>query len=172
MVLPVSIVVPKILPSDRTLITYCLPSVRENDPAEIIVENGEGDACAKRKAGAAKATQPYLLFVDENIFLYEWALKKMKTTLDEFKDISFVYSDTRIFTGKQSSVKKAAAWDAASIKGNDYVRIASLMRREAFPANADLKDPTGRDIWTSMADAGCRGLYIGEVLFEIHEERN
>lgn len=171
MPLPISIVVPRVNESDAVYLQYCLPSIRDNDPVEIITEEGEGDICAKRKAGALKATQPYLMFVDENVLLYEWVLGKMMRTLDEIKDIAFVYSDCRVFTGKSSGPRKSKPWDAETIHALNYVGIATLMRREAFPLNVNLQDPGGKDIWTAMAVAGHRGLYIGEVLFEIHEDR-
>lgn len=171
MSLPISVVVPRTPEGEATFLQYCMPSIRNNDPAEVIIEEGEGDTCVKRKAGALKATQPFLIFLDENILLYEWAFKKMMATLEEFKNVAFVYSDYRVFSGKTSTKRKSIPWDPASIHSQDYVGIASLMRREAFPATLDLKDPEGRDIWTGMASVGHQGLYISEVLFEVYQDR-
>lgn len=170
MALPISVVVPRILASDELYMSRCLPSIRENDPIEIIAEEGEGDICAKRKRGAMKATQPYLIFVDENMVIYEWALSKMMKTLEQFKDIDFVYSDWRQFWGRKSEPRKAKAWDPVTVKTESYIGLASLIRREKFPMEAELKDPAGRDLWNAMADAGRQGLYISERLFEVHEE--
>lgn len=172
MSLPISVVVPRTKENEAIGLQYCIPSIRDNGPAEIIEEEGDGDLCAKRKAGAAKATQPFLMFVDENIVLYEWTLKKMMLTLEEFKDVAFVYCDARVFAGTGSGRVKSRPWDPTTIQAENYVRIASLMRRELFPSTVDLKDPGGRDIWTALAASGHRGLYIGEVLFEVHENRN
>lgn len=170
MPLPISVVVPRMLPTDELYMSRCSPSIRENDPIEIIAEEGEGDICARRKSGAAKATQPYLMFVDENMVIYEWALSKMMKTLEQFKDVAFVYCDSRHFTGRKSMLRKSKPWEPAAIKTENFVGLASLMRRETFPMDADLKDPAGQDIWTTLAERGQQGLYISETLFEVHEE--
>lgn len=171
MVLPISVVVPRTAEGEDLFVQYCLPSIRENDPAEIITELGDGDIAEKRKVGAGKATQPYLIFVDEHIVFYEWAFRKMAQTLDELQDVAFVYCDARRFSGKTSSRQKAQPWDPSTIQSLNYVPIASLMRRELFPREFKMSDPEGKDIWTAMAATGRQGLYIGEVLFEIHDER-
>lgn len=172
MPLPISVVVPRVKGRESWFDLRCLPSIRENDPAEIIVEDGEDSLCAKRDVGAAKATQPNIIFVEDNVLLYEWALKKMLATLDEIKDVSFVYCDSRTvnkkFTLPRQRLNKGRPWDPETIASDPYVHVTSLLRREAFPgfgAGAD----DGRDLWAALAAKGHKGLYISEALFEIHE---
>lgn len=159
----VSVVVPK---SDRSADFFelrCLPSIRENDPAEVIVENGQGTVLEKRTAGLAKATQPFVLVGREDMVLYEWALGKMARTLEAIKDVSFVYCDWREVSGFKHKPRKAQPWD-----GKDPEACAvALVRREAL-TDLVLMDPDGADIWKALAAKGRSGLYIGETLLEIH----
>jgi hypothetical protein len=172
MPLPISVVVPRVKERNSWFELRGLPSIRENDPVEIIVEDGDDSLCAKRDVGAAKATQPNIIFVEDNILLYEWALKKMLATLDEIKDVSFVYCDSRTIHKKgglpKQGLNKARAWDPATIADENYVHVTSLLRRDSFPGfGAGSED--GRDLWTTLAMKGHKGLYISEALFEIHE---
>jgi hypothetical protein len=160
---PVSVVVPKSDKSGEWFEFRCLPSIRENDPAEIIVENGQGTELEKRSAGLGKATQPFVLVGREDMVLYEWALGKMAKTLDAIRNVSFVYCDWREVSGKKHTARKAKPWDE---KDPEACAVA-LVRRESL-ADLDLKDPNGADIWKALASKGRSGLYIGETLLEIH----
>ncbi len=172
MSLPVSVVVPRVKERENWFDLRCLPSIRENDPAEIIIENGDRSLCEKRDAGAAKATQPNIIFVEDNVLLYEWALKKMLATLDEIKDVSFVYCDSRTIRKKgglpKQGLNKARPWDPEAIAGEKYVHVTSMLRRDAFPGFTP-GDEEGRALWAMLAAKGHKGLYISEALFEIHE---
>jgi len=160
---PVSVVVTKSDRSGDWFELRCLPSIRENDPAEIIVENGQGTVLDKRSAGLAKATQPFVLVGREDMVLYEWALGKMAKTLEAIKDVSFVYCDWREVSGRKHSARKAKAWD----EKDPEACVVALIRREAL-ADLELKDPDGADLWKALAAKGRIGLYIGETLLEVH----
>jgi len=160
---PVSVVVPKSDRSGDWFDLRCLPSIRENDPVEVIIENGQGSVLEKRAAGLLKATQPFVLVGREDMVLYEWALGKMARTLEAIKDVSFVYCDWREVVGRKHLLRKAKAWDE---RDPDVCPVA-LVRREALEG-LDLKDPEGADVWKALAAKGRSGLYIGETLLEIH----
>ena len=94
--LPVSVVIPHRKSRSDWFLKNCLPSVRANDPAEILVEDGDGGACEKRNAGAARAAQYYLMFVDDDSVLLPGALQEMMDALEGDPGASFAYSDTEM----------------------------------------------------------------------------
>ncbi len=107
---------------------------------------------------------------------YEWAFKKMLRTLEEIKDVSFVYCDSRTMiqkgalTARLPGVNKSKPWDPETLKDGNYVHVTSLLRREAFPGfDTVARIAEGGDLWTTLAAKGHKGLYISEVLFEVHE---
>lgn len=173
--LPVSVVIPHRKDREDWFIKNCLPQVIENNPAEIITEDWEGGACEKRNIGAAKATQPYLLFVDDDSFLYEFALADMYRALEADKGATFAYSDARhvMYPGvpypNGDGVRKAMPWDFETLKRGNYVETMSLMRREAFIGfDSTIKRFQDWDLWLTLGSKGHRGIYIPKTLFELH----
>jgi glycosyltransferase involved in cell wall biosynthesis len=169
------VVIPHRKERDIWFVKNCLPQVRENRPTEIIVEDWDGGACEKRNAGAAKATQPYLLFVDDDSFLYEFALVDMYRALEADKGATFAYSDARhvMYPGipypNGNGVRKAMPWNMESLKRGNYVETMSLMRREAFTEfDSSIKRFQDWDLWLTLGAKGHRGTYIPKTLFELH----
>lgn len=175
MALPISVVVPHQMRRREWFEKHCLPSIMKNDPAQILIENGDGGACEKRNAGAAKADQPFLMFVDDDSILLDKALEKMLQALHGDPGASFAYSDTFMvcYPGIAYPLPPgrypARPWNYETLKRGNYVDTMSLMRREVFPGF----DPAIRrfqdwDLWLTLAERGHRGVYIPEVLFELH----
>jgi hypothetical protein len=173
--LPISIVIPHLESRKDFFDRTCLPSVRLNDPAEIIVESGPGNACEKRNAGAAKAAQPFLMFVDDDSKLREGALRTMMDALTTDLGASFAYSDTEmvLYPGipypNPGGRRPARPWSHATLIYGNYVETMSLMKREVFPGfDPALRRFQDWDVWLTLAEQGHRGVYIPEVLFELH----
>jgi glycosyltransferase involved in cell wall biosynthesis len=153
----------------------CLPTIKKNNPSEIIIEDWEGGACEKRNIGAAKATQPYLLFVDDDSLLYVDALSDMLKALQEDHGASFVYSDAvhvhypGVPCPTAPGIRHAQAWDPKTLKDGNYVETMSLMRRDIFPGfDSSIARFQDWDLWLTLAGKGYRGIYIPKVLFELH----
>jgi glycosyltransferase involved in cell wall biosynthesis len=175
MPLPVSVVVPHQKRRERWFLDRCMPSIRLNDPAEIIVEGWEGGACEKRNAGAAKATQPFLMCVDDDSVLLPDALSRLLGAMDGDPGASFAYSDTLmvLYPGvpypNPAGVRRARPWCPEALKGGNYVETMSLVRRADFPGfDPALRRFQDWDLWLTMAALGRRGVYVPEVLFELH----
>lgn len=173
--LPISVVIPHRKERDIWFIKNCLPQVLENNPAETIVEDWDGGACEKRNIGAAKATQPYLLFVDDDSYLYEYALVDMIRALEADKEATFAYSDVRhiMYPGipypNGGGVRKAMPWSLETLKRGNYVETTSLLRREAFIGfDSNMKRFQDWDLWLTLGAKGHRGVYIPRPLFELH----
>lgn len=175
MSLPVSVVVPHQQSRSVWFREKCLASIERNHPAEIIIEDYDGGACAKRNSGAAKATQPYLMLVDDDSVLYGNCLPEMFEALEHDKKASFAYSDTTmvLYPGVDyphpAGVRKARAWDVPSLKNGNYIETMSLMRRDVFPGfDPAIKRFQDWDVWLTLAARGHYGVYIEKVLFELH----
>lgn len=173
--LPISVVIPHIVSRKEFFEKSCLPSVKENRPAQIIIQAGDGNACEKRNAGAQSATESYLMFVDDDSVLKKDALEKMLAALLKDPGASFAYSDTEmvLYPGipypHPAGRRSAMRWDPASLRRGNYIETMSLMRRNAFPGF----DPAIRrfqdwDLWLTLSARGHRGVYIPEILFELH----
>jgi glycosyltransferase involved in cell wall biosynthesis len=173
--LPISVVIPHRLDRKDWFRKNCLPQVERNNPAEIIIEDWEGGACEKRNIGAAKAGQPYLMFVDDDSILYDGALSEMLAALETDREATFAYSDAMhvmypdVPYPNGAGVRKALPWNMESLKNGNYVETMSLMRREAFVGfDSDIKRFQDWDLWLTLAAKGCRGVYIPKTLFELH----
>jgi len=173
--LPISVVIPHRKSRADWFREHCLPSVHANNPAEIWIEDWEGGACEKRNAGAAKANQYYLIFVDDDSILLPGALQTMIEALENDTGASFAYSDTKmvLYPGipypNPEGVRRAHPWSAGSLKYGNYVETMSLMRRSAFPGfDPSIERFQDWDLWLTLAAAGHRGVYIPKVLFELH----
>jgi len=173
--LPISVVIPHRKSRADWFQAHCLPSVSANEPAEILIESGGGGACEKRNAGAARATQDYLMFVDDDSILLPGALEEMLGALKKDPGASFAYSDTTMvcYPGIEypnpPGLRRAQPWDPKSLRNGNYVETMSLMRRDVFPGfDPSIKRFQDWDLWLTLAEKGHRGVYIPKVLFELH----
>jgi glycosyltransferase involved in cell wall biosynthesis len=175
MTLPISVVIPHQLCRQAFFDEKCLPSVWANGPTQVIVESGPGNACEKRNAGAEKAVQPYLVFVDDDSILRENAFRMMLSALEKDPGASFAYCDTELVNypdvpyPRRPGKRSAKPWDLKSLRKANYIDTTSLMRRGVFPGF----DPLIRrfqdwDVWLTLAKRGHYGIYIPKVLFEQH----
>lgn len=175
MTFPVSVVIPHLKSREHFFQRSCLPSVLRNEPAEILVEDGDGNACEKRNAGAARATQPLLLFVDDDSVLRDGMIETMLWALSGDPEAAFAYSDTEMVLYPDVPYphppgrRRARPWARGTIIWGNYVETSSLVRRHLFPGF----DPAIRrfqdwDVWLTLSEKGHRGIYIPEVLFELH----
>lgn len=173
--LPISVVIPHRLDRKGWFQKNCLPQVVKNNPAEIIIEDWEGGACEKRNIGAARASQEYLIFIDDDSLLYDGTLSEMITALEADPGATFAYSDARhvMYPGipypNGNGVRKAMDWNLESLRRGNYVETMSLMRREAFIGfDSNIKRFQDWDLWLTLAAKGHRGTYIPKTLYELH----
>ena len=172
--LPVSVVIPHQKSRADFFQAHCLPSVRRNAPAEIIIEEWDGGAPQKRNAGAARARQPYLLFVDDDVVLRPGAIATMVRALERY-DAAFAYSDydrvihRNIPCPYRAGVFHVGAFDPKRLLEGNFIETTSLLRRSLFPGfDTALRRFQDWDLWLRLTAAGHRGVYIPEVLLELH----
>ena len=81
MTLPISVCVP-LQAKRRTIFQMMvLPSIRRNNPAEVLIDFDAGSANEKRNRAASDAIQPYLFFCDDDILLESYCLERLLHSL-------------------------------------------------------------------------------------------
>jgi len=147
--LPVSVIV--VVKNAKRTIEDCLSSIQSNNPAEIIVIDGNSSdgttELAKkytkcihsdegrgltyaRQLGAEKTTQEYISYVDSDIVLPSGTLATM---LQEFKASGYATISAQIKTGRSLTYWEWAMHEHIQIifsRGNILGLAASLLRRD------------------------------------------
>lgn len=172
MTLPVSVVIPHSKSREEFFHGVCLPSVELARPAQIIVVDREGGSAEKRNEGAAKARQPYLLFLDDDAELEVGALDVALHWLGVDPGAAFAYGDTRFISHVQpvgEFTKVAVAWNADTLRRSNFIDVTALIRRERFPGfDVNVKRFQDWDLWLTMAARGDRGVYCRRALHRTH----
>lgn len=171
MTYPVCVVIPTIDSRWRFLTERCLPSVRAASPAQVVVVFGDGNGNEKRNAGARAATQPYLLFVDDDSEVSADILKDMIQALEFYPDASFAYANYRILNEmdhvKYGNEVHPGKWNFERLRSDNYIDTTSLIRREVFPGfDPEIRRFQDWDLWLTMASKGLRGKYVPKCLFD------
>ena len=91
--LPISVIVPLATSKIWFFENYCLPSIEQNSPSEILVIKDDGTRAKKINIGLNKASEPYVFICDTNVSLSGNILRNMHRTLKEDSEYSFVYTD-------------------------------------------------------------------------------
>jgi glycosyltransferase involved in cell wall biosynthesis len=173
-VLPISVIVTLLPSRDEFFVEHCLPSIVANNPAEIIVERAPGGMCERRNRGAAKATQPFLLFCDDDDVLYPETLRKLLDALTGDGDAALAYGHYRVVPHGDHwhpavDVVKAAPWNVPALRSRNYVNSCSLLRASTFPGwDEKLLSYVDWDMALTLAGRGHHGVFIDEILFEAH----
>jgi len=168
--LPISVIIPHLHSREPFLRTYCIPSLEK--AAEVAISKGDGiGAQAARNNGADKATKPYLFFCDDDVRVVNDCLQKMYNALEKDSGAAFAYSDHEIVDHSVMTRTHftAGPFDPLRLRRTSYVSTMSLMRREVFqPWDVTIRRMQDWDFWLCAVERGARGIYIPEVLFEMH----
>ncbi len=164
MALPVRVVIPTIPSREKFLETLCLPTVINNDPADIVVIRGDGSAPQKRNRGARGNTWKYLLFVDDDSRLLPGCLSSMVEVM-ESTDASFCYSDFQ--QQPQSGRFSCGRFNPERLMVGNYIDTTSLIRASVFPGfDESILRYQDWDLWLTIVKEGGRGVYLEKILFE------
>lgn len=173
---PVSVIVPAIPERRQFRERFGMPSIRANDPAEIIVEHDEppckGSNVA-RNAGAARATQELLAFVDDDVVLANDFLRALCHALLENPSAGYAYCDSLevVFPGAPivhggGRYQKPGEFDPKRLCKANYISTMSVVRRTVFPGfDASVRRLQDWDLWLTMLGKGVAGVYVPQCLF-------
>ena len=152
---------------------YTLPSIKANNPLEIIIIDEEGKAPYKRNKGAAQATGKYIFFCDDDVILKSDCLHTLVEALEENQKASFAYCNfvvinltTEIKPAFKNVLYSGTAWDPVLLREFNYIDTGSLILRKDF-LGFDEEMPRYQDweMWLRMAKAGKEGFFVNKVLF-------
>lgn len=169
---PVSVVVPLTESRRWFFERFSLPSIRAAGAGEVIVVPGAGGAPVKRNEGAAKATRPYLLFVDDDTLLGEDFIRRAFEILSKIPRYGFVYSDyagvpwAAVEGSPAPFVLRSHKFDRRSLRESNYIDTTSMLRRDLFPGfDPALSRFQDWDLWLTLSEKGIKGCHIPEILF-------
>jgi glycosyltransferase involved in cell wall biosynthesis len=176
------------IPPRAKLLRRALASVvtQTLQPAAIVVEydHEHTGAAATKNRAAAKATTPWLAFLDDDDqFLphHLWTLREAvqggtvwnwpsNWTADVAYSIPEVPQSP---TGRDPHGRYGVPFDAAELRRRSYIQTTSLIRREAFLKAGGFQLPTAHPgcpyddwgLWLAMLDQGAQFLHVPEVTF-------
>jgi len=170
--LPITVIIPHLHSRAWFFNHYCLPSVNANKPRQLLTVPGEKiGAPAARNTGAEKAEQPFLFHCDDDALLLDNCLAAMHAALAQHPEAGFVYSDHEIVQHASTSRHRftAGPFDPHRLRLTSYISTMSLMRREVFqPWDTNIRRLQDWDFWLTIVEKGVKGIYIPDVLFEMH----
>jgi len=176
---PISVIVPLMGRRREFFKNYTLPLIRANNPAEIIVEDFEGNAPEKRNAGFQESTQPFVFFCDDDILLPADYLSTLLGVLLENPDKGYAYSGYQgIVIHKESHPMNGnftipgRAFNPIELRSGNYISTMSLMRREVFPGfDESLSRLQDWDLYLTMLDKGVSGIYVNKTFYAFYLDK-
>lgn len=171
--LPVSVIIPLQEKRKEFFHQYTLPMLQANNPEEIIIIDGPGNAAQKRNTGFKISKQPFVLFLDDDKLLPKNYLLTLYKSLTYHPDVDFVYTG---YTGivlhpdthpcKKNYKIPTRDFDPQQLKHANYIDTTSLIRREAFPGfDETLPQHDDWDLYLHMIKLGSKGKAVHDLEF-------
>lgn len=132
---------------------------------KVLSQPNQG-APAARNRGWKEARGDCLLFCDADARLAPKALEEMLKILNQYPEISFVYSNFQ--WGRKHF--KLFPFNKEKLKQMPYIHTMSLIRACDFPSGGwdeTIKKFQDWDLWLTMAEQGCKGYWLNKTLFRI-----
>lgn len=173
-VLPVSVIVPLIEKRKRFFYDFVYPMIKTNNPYEIIIiDNEDVGVQEKRNMGAAKATQEFIFFCDDDIVLPSGYLALLHETLVDNPQYGYAYTDYQaivmypdIHPKKANYYNKSREFDEELLKINNYISTMSLIRKNIFPGfDTSINRLQDWDVWLGLLNKGIIGKYVNNTGF-------
>lgn len=121
-----------------------------------------------RMTGFDRSSGEYILFCDADIMASPKALEKLEHTLEMNPVASYSYAN--FFWGYKRF--PSHAFDARTLREQNYIHSTSLIRREYFPGfDVSLKRFQDWDLWLTMLERGYIGVWVDEYLFRVQNSR-
>lgn len=155
---PVTVVIPHLKSREKFFQEVCLPSVKINNPAEIIVLAGDESAQVKRNKGAKQASEEFLLMCDDDVRLES---DFVETLLDEIGEHDFAYTDYYAVDHPTPGFlyHTAKEFNPVTLRQQNYVSTMSLIRKKSFPGfDESINRLQDWDLFLTIVDNGGSGI--------------
>lgn len=170
---PVSIIIPLQEKRKKFFHQFVLPLAMANEPAEVIIHSGPGNAAQKRNQGFYKSTQPYVMFLDDDKLLPEDCLYKMYAELEQNSNAGYAYTG---YTGivlhhathpcKSNYNIPTVDFDEKQLRRSNFIDTTSLIRREVFPRfDEEIPQHDDWELYMHMLSKGVKGVAVHGVEF-------
>jgi len=139
-------------------------------PRTRVIRAVHGGVSAARNLGIANTTGGYLCALDADDRLEPTYFEKAVPVLDADASIAFVSCWLRTF-GDEEREWKPERCDLPALLWENTVLTASLVRREAvvaaggYDTGIPIQGFEDWDLWLTLAERGCRGVILPEMLF-------
>lgn len=170
--LPVSVIIPLQKKRLEFFHQFTMPLLQANNPAQIVIVEGPGNAAQKRNAGFNRSCQPFIMFLDDDKLLPRDYLKTLYAALTH-NAVDFVYTG---YTGivlhpdthpcKKNYKILTRDFDIRDLRNANYIDTTSLIKREAFPGfDETLPQHDDWDLYRNMAHKGHKGIAVHGIEF-------
>jgi glycosyltransferase involved in cell wall biosynthesis len=139
-------------------------------PKTRVIRAAHGGVSAARNLAIARTTGPYLCALDADDRLEPSYFEKAVAVLEAEPATTFVSCWLRTF-GTESWEWKPERCDLPTLLWEDTILTASLVRRDAvvavggYDTQMPIQGLEDWDLWLTLAEHGCRGVILREVLF-------
>jgi glycosyltransferase involved in cell wall biosynthesis len=139
-----------------------------------LLEQPNSGVVIARNNGAKMASSDYLFFLDADDRLRPTYVAKLLSAMASARqsEVAVAYCDFDYF-GTDTGRVRACSWNAKKLLYRNYIIGAALMTKQAFDAvggySLELNQKVSFedwDLWLSMLEAGYKGVYVPESLFE------
>lgn len=176
---PVSVVVPHQTSRSQFFRRFCLPSIQANQPAEILIEENDGSrrtGAPFRNAGAAKASSPFVFFVDDDTVLASDCIERLLNAIRLSGDsrVRYSYSDFVSVTlpggarlGDHSvMVQSMQDFGAHTVRRGSVCPGMIMIEKTAFCGfDETLQQLDDWDLTLTLLERGVHGIRVPEPLF-------
>jgi len=132
------------------------------------------NVCLSRNSGLSKASGEYVLFLDADDFLDNYALELMEKELDADSQLKLVYSDQFRF-GRPDALPagrkfiyydQKSEFDIQKLRYRNYIALPALIRRKEFPGfDPRIKANEDWDAWLSCLKSNEDARRVAVPLF-------
>lgn len=183
MKLPVSVVVPHKISRNQFFLQYCLPSIKANNPAQVIVKVNDGSrrtGAPYRNEGAKEASQKFIFFCDDDLILASDCIRKLLKRLLSIRrknglvKVGYVYCDSitirleggHRFGDRDVELVRMRDWTPGAARTGTVAPSMILIYRELFSGfDESLSQLDDWDLTWTLEKKGIAGLRVPEVLY-------
>lgn len=182
MSLPVSVIVSHKKTAERQIFFagFCLPSIYQNEPEMVYVEDEPGPPARAHNHAARLAQSEFLFHTNDDYILRHDCLAHMLAALRRNPDATFAYCDVLYIRLPEAPVEaEPPVWHhrprdyGYEMKTRYMAEISCLLRREhvkgiEFDENPIIQNVYDLDYFLTLDERGLYGVYVPETLIHIY----
>ena len=170
--IPVSVILVVIKSRLEFVNAFVLPSIKANNPAEIIIIDDENlSNQEKRNKGVKQATQEYIFICDDDVIMPSNHLQILHKAINNNPKYVFAYTDYQAIVMDPTThpidknyYHKSKELSLEELIFKNYIDTCSLVKKEFFPYfDPDIKRFQDWDLWLTIALKGHEGIYVKET---------